>query len=197
MRRGSSLESLSMSIHNLAPRTPGVTARMRACRSRDTAPERALRSVLHRSGLRYRVHARPEHGIPRRADIVFRRERVAVFVDGCFWHACSQHKSAPAWNAEYWRAKLLRNVARDRDTDERLRNVGWSVLRIWEHEALRDGVALVLDALGRRRKSGCWSRALRLCAGGSTLARNVKATRPCRGGGVSRSGGSRLAETLD
>jgi DNA mismatch endonuclease (patch repair protein) len=70
----------------------------------------------------------------RRADVLFTRRRIAVFVDGCFWHACPLHGTAPQNNGEWWRAKLARNVARDRDTDQRLDDLGWVVLRFWEHE---------------------------------------------------------------
>ncbi|MGY1842049.1 DNA mismatch endonuclease Vsr [Modestobacter sp. SYSU DS0875] len=103
-------------------------------RRRDTAPEVALRRLLHRRGLRFRVDW-PLPGIPRRrADIAFTRRRIAVFVDGCFWHACPEHRTAPATNAEWWATKLEKNVRRDRDTDEHLTSLGWTVLRYWEHE---------------------------------------------------------------
>lgn len=93
-----------------------------------------LRRELHRRGLRYRVDAALP-GLPRRrADVLFARARVAVFVDGCFWHGCPEHKTAPAANSKWWAAKLARNVERDRDTDAHLRSLGWTVLRIWEHE---------------------------------------------------------------
>ncbi|MBW3669810.1 MAG: very short patch repair endonuclease [Actinobacteria bacterium] len=103
-------------------------------RSRDTDPERALRSSLHRRGLRYRLHRRPVPGLRRQADIVFGPARVAVFVDGCFWHCCPEHTTSPKSNAAWWSAKLAANVARDRDTDEQLAVAGWAVVRVWEHE---------------------------------------------------------------
>jgi DNA mismatch endonuclease, patch repair protein len=101
-----------------------------------TSPELLLRSELHRRGLRYRVHyAFRLAGLTRRrCDLAFPRQRVAVFVDGCFWHACPVHATAPKSNADWWRAKLSANVARDRDTDEKLRASDWEVIRIWEHE---------------------------------------------------------------
>lgn len=108
--------------------------RMSRQRSRDTNPELALRSLLHRSGLRYRVHQRPLPELRREADIVFRRARVAVFVDGCFWHRCPEHATFPLNNAERWRAKLDRNAERDRETDAALAVAGWLPLRIWEHD---------------------------------------------------------------
>ncbi len=113
---------------------------MSRARRRDTAPEVAVRREAHRRGLRYRVDmALP--GLPRRrADMVFSRRRVAVFIDGCFWHSCPLHATTPSANQEWWVAKLARNEARDRDTDEHLQSLGWRVLRFWEHE---DSVAVV------------------------------------------------------
>ena len=102
--------------------------------SRDTAPERELRSALHKSGLRFRVHVRPLPGVRREADIVFPRARVAVFVDGCFWHGCPEHASWLKANAEWWREKIETNRRRDVDTDERFREAGWTVVRMWTHE---------------------------------------------------------------
>ncbi|MEU4093355.1 very short patch repair endonuclease [Streptomyces sp. NPDC026673] len=103
--------------------------------SRDTAQELAVRRLLNGSGLRYRVHV-PVPGMPRRTvDIVFGRQRIAVFLDGCFWHGCPDHATRPRANAEWWRAKLDRNIARDRETTQHLISAGWMVLRFWEHEA--------------------------------------------------------------
>jgi DNA mismatch endonuclease (patch repair protein) len=94
----------------------------------------ALRSELHRRGLRYRIH-RPIEGLVRiRPDVVFVAARVAVFVDGCFWHRCPEHASDPKANARWWREKLARNVDRDRRTDSALKALGWKVMRVWEHE---------------------------------------------------------------
>lgn len=114
--------------------TPGARAVMRGNRGRDTRPEVALRSALHRRGLRFRKDARPEASLPCRADVVLRRAKVAVFLDGCFWHRCPEHGVSPRSNAPYWQAKLDRNVARDRRNDEQLRAAGWLVVRVWEHE---------------------------------------------------------------
>lgn len=115
--------------------TDGTTSRrMSRQRTRDTAPELRLRRDLHRRGLRYRVDA-PLPGLPRRrADLLFTRARVAVMVDGCFWHGCPQHGTAPATNRTWWADKLARNVERDRETDAHLRSLGWRVLRFWEHD---------------------------------------------------------------
>ncbi len=95
----------------------------------------ALRRLLHGRGLRYRVDAAPLPGLRRRADILFARAKVAVFVDGCFWHRCPEHGNAPKSNAAWWLVKLEGNVARDRDTDAQLTAAGWLVVRVWEHEA--------------------------------------------------------------
>lgn len=108
---------------------------MQANRSRDTKPELAVRRALHRLGLRYLVSIQPEPHLRRRADIVFTRARVAVFIDGCFWHGCPEHgRSSFNHNGDYWSAKIAANVARDADTTEQLRQAGWLVMRFWEHE---------------------------------------------------------------
>lgn len=107
---------------------------MQANRSRDTAPELAIRRILHAQGFRYRVAARPLKPVRRTADLVFRSARVAVFVDGCFWHRCPDHATDPQTNSNYWRPKLERNVERDRETDVLLANAGWLSVRVWEHE---------------------------------------------------------------
>lgn len=114
--------------------TATTSARMSRQKRRDTEPELKLRKVLHGMGFRYRVNASLP-GMPRRrADITFTRARVAVFVDGCFWHSCPEHATFPATNRAWWAEKLAANVARDRETDEKLRDLGWTVLRFWEHE---------------------------------------------------------------
>ncbi|MFT0612532.1 very short patch repair endonuclease [Rhodococcus qingshengii] len=113
---------------------PATSARMSAQRRRDTKPEIALRRELHRRGLRYFVDRAPVKGVRRRADLVFPRRKVAVFVDGCFWHSCPQHATFPKNNAQWWTDKLAANVVRDRDTDARLAEQGWTVIRVWEHE---------------------------------------------------------------
>lgn len=107
---------------------------MSRVRTVHTGPEMAIRRELHRRGLRYRVNMPlPQMGRIR-PDIVFTRARVAVFVDGCFWHRCPEHGSSPKSNADWWRRKLDTNVRRDRTTDEALAEASWTVLRIWEHE---------------------------------------------------------------
>lgn len=107
---------------------------MQANRARDTAPEWAVRRAVHALGLRYRVSVRPEPALRRTADLVFTRARVAVFIDGCFWHGCPQHRTHPRTNATYWAEKIEGNIARDLDTTARLAAAGWTVLRYWQHE---------------------------------------------------------------
>lgn len=99
----------------------------------ESSIERALRSELHRRGLRFRKHVAPLRGLRCQADITFSRERLAVFVDGCFWHRCPRHASQPKANARWWKAKLDANVARDRRNDQALEGAGWTVLRLWTH----------------------------------------------------------------
>ena len=123
---------------------------MQRTRTRDTPGEVALRKLLHHRGYRYRIdHKLP--GLRRRGDIVFPRDRLAVFVDGCFWHACPEHATWPKTNPEWWEEKILRNVARDRDTDRRLAEAGWTVVRIWEHEDHREAATRVEAEIHRLR----------------------------------------------
>lgn len=123
----------------VVPAHPGASSaaaarRMSKAKRRETAPELALRAVLHRRGLRYRV-AYPVPGQRRRTiDVAFTRQRLAVFVDGCFWHSCPEHGTSPRQNSEWWRTKLAANLARDADTNAVLASQGWRVLRVWEHE---------------------------------------------------------------
>lgn len=130
-----------------------VRARMSAQARRDTTPELALRSALHRQGLRFRVHRRPLPSVRREADLVFPGFRVAVFVDGCYWHCCPEHGTEPRTNKDWWRHKLTGNQARDRDTDRRLWEAGWLPVRVWEHEPVDEAATRVQDLLlGRRRR---------------------------------------------
>ncbi|WP_280468398.1 very short patch repair endonuclease [Nocardia cyriacigeorgica] len=116
------------------PTDAATSARMSRQRRAGTEPELALRRELHRRGLRYFVDRAPIPGQRRRADVVFPRLRVAVYVDGCFWHSCPQHATHPKNNAQWWAEKLAANVARDRATDADLAAAGWQVIRVWEHE---------------------------------------------------------------
>ena len=119
---------------------------MLAQRRRDTALELAFRRALFAAGLRYRVDHRIAP-LRRRADIAFTRWRVAVFLDGCFWHSCPLHATMPKANREWWREKLQANVTRDRHTDDVLAGQGWRVVRIWEHDNVPDGAGRILGVL--------------------------------------------------
>jgi DNA mismatch endonuclease (patch repair protein) len=125
----------------------------RANRARDTGPELRLRSALHRRGLRYRVHRRVEPDVRCTADIVFRSARVAVFVDGCFWHRCPEHAILPKGNAAWWSEKLRANVERDHRNDAALLNRGWMVIRVWEHEDVEDAAERIARMIDYRRRS--------------------------------------------
>jgi DNA mismatch endonuclease (patch repair protein) len=121
--------------------------------SRDTAPEVAVRRLLHASGLRYRVNV-PVPGVPRRTiDIVFGKAKIAIFMDGCFWHGCPEHATQPKANAEWWRAKLDKNMTRDRETTDHLRSAGWTVLRFWEHESADDVARRIHAVLAAQQSS--------------------------------------------
>ncbi|MCX4719635.1 very short patch repair endonuclease [Streptomyces virginiae] len=128
------------------PSSPSVSARMSRQARRNTTPELAVRRLLHAAGLRYRLQVKVP-GMPRRTiDIAFPGAKVAVFLDGCFWHGCPEHATQPKANAQWWREKLDKNMARDRETSELLAAAGWTVLRFWEHEAPEAVAARVIDA---------------------------------------------------
>jgi DNA mismatch endonuclease (patch repair protein) len=123
-------------------------------RRRDTAAELALRRALHARGLRFRVDRPVLPDRRRRADIVFGPARVAVFVDGCFWHGCPEHGTRPSSNSDFWRQKVDANQARDQDTDRRLRKAGWVVVRVWEHETPATAADRIEALVGARRRRG-------------------------------------------
>ncbi|WP_228760034.1 very short patch repair endonuclease [Pseudactinotalea sp. HY158] len=118
--------------------SPGVRTSMRGNKGRDTRPELAVRRAVHALGLRYRVNIRPEPALRRTADLVFTKQKVAVFIDGCFWHGCPEHHTVAKTNADYWATKVRDNMARDRETTSQLVAAGWRVLRFWEHEGTDD-----------------------------------------------------------
>ena len=122
---------------------------MRSNRSRDTGPEMALRHELFRRGLRYRVSFAPLTGVRRTVDIAFPRIKVAVMVDGCFWHGCPQHHKLPKSHVEYWEAKVRHNKERDASTTSLLEAAGWRVIRLWAHTPVADMVSVVEAALER------------------------------------------------
>ncbi|SER23745.1 T/G mismatch-specific endonuclease [Lentzea xinjiangensis] len=130
---------------------PGVRARMSKQKTRDTRIEVELRRALFAGGLRYRVHRRPVQGVRREADIVFTSAKVAVFVDGCFWHGCPEHATWPKNNAEFWRTKIETNRRRDLDTDRKLADAGWLAVRVWEHESPAVAAARVHEIVLSRR----------------------------------------------
>jgi DNA mismatch endonuclease, patch repair protein len=127
------------------PTSSAATAVMKGNRKRDTRPETIVRSALQRAGLRFRKDypIRVDRGRPIRVDIAFPNSRIALFVDGCFWHRCPEHGTTPRANAMYWNAKLARNVERDHETDERLLGAGWQPVRIWEHDPADEVVARI------------------------------------------------------
>lgn len=130
------------------PISAGRSRNLAAIKRSGTKPEKALRSELHRRGRRFRVDHRLDLPTGRvRPDIVFTRSRVAVFVDGCFWHLCPIHGRQPTHNTSYWGPKLERNVTRDAANTEALAQAGWTVVRIWEHEDLPTAVASIEAAL--------------------------------------------------
>lgn len=129
----------------------GVRARMSRQKSRNTSTEMGLRRILHARGLRYRVHRRPLPTLRREADVVFTGLKIAVFVDGCFWHGCPEHATWPKNNAVFWRTKIEGNRRRDLDTDSRLAVAGWLVIRVWEHEPAETAASRVADAVNERR----------------------------------------------
>jgi DNA mismatch endonuclease (patch repair protein) len=124
---------------------------MQLQRERDTAPEMALRRELHGRGLRYRVDLAAVPGTRRRIDIAFSRRRIAVFVDGCFWHGCPEHgRRQHKINGWYWPAKIAGNKERDADTGRRLVAAGWTVVRIWEHDDCIEATSYIAELLKQR-----------------------------------------------
>jgi DNA mismatch endonuclease (patch repair protein) len=128
-----------------------VSAQMSRMPRTSTGPELALRRALHRHGLRFRVGG---VGLPGRPDIVFTRARIAVFVDGCFWHRCPAHGVLPKNNAQWWLAKLNRNVERDGEKDCALTELGWLAVHVWEHEHPDDAAARIAALWTARRSAG-------------------------------------------
>lgn len=132
------------------PSSLEASRRMKATRGTDNRMDLQIRSLLHRRGYRFFKQRRILKGSTRTADIVFPKARVAVFVDGCFWHGCREHGTWPKANADFWRDKIETNRLRDADTTKRLEEEGWEVLRIWEHEDPDEAVKEIIDILDRR-----------------------------------------------
>jgi DNA mismatch endonuclease (patch repair protein) len=153
-RSSARVSPVSEGVASLPPESWATTAAvpktMRANRSRDTKPELAVRSAAHALGLRYRVDARPLPSVRCRADLVFARCRVAVFVDGCWWHGCPLHYRSPRANAAYWASKVNRNMERDRRTYNFLAEAGWMVIRIWAHEDPDEAAQRLADVIRSR-----------------------------------------------
>ncbi|MFC8590815.1 very short patch repair endonuclease [Streptomyces atroolivaceus] len=135
------------------PSSPDVSARMSRQARRDTAPEVAVRKLLHAAGYRYRLNERVPHMSRRTIDIAFTRAKVAVFLDGCFWHGCPDHATRPKSNAEWWREKLDKNMARDSETTAHLVAEGWTVLRFWEHQPSAQVAEQVAKAVDHKRSA--------------------------------------------
>lgn len=129
--------------------SPAARATMQGNRGRDTAPELALRRAVHARGLRFFVGRRPIRSLRRTADMLFPRLKLAVFLDGCFWHGCPEHHVQAKANADFWAQKVKQNRERDGETDRLLTEAGWTVLRIWEHVPAEDGADLVEEAVRR------------------------------------------------
>lgn len=126
---------------------------MKAVRLEGTLPELRVREALDACGLTYETNAQPLPDLRRRADILFRDEKIAVFVDGCFWHGCPQHGTQAKSNARFWAEKIERNIQRDRDTDRRLEEAGWTVVRVWEHEDPAEVASKVCSVLEEKTKN--------------------------------------------
>lgn len=140
-----------------------ASRRMAKVRQKGTDAELALRRELHRIGLRYRIDYEVLRKPRRVADVAFPARKIAVFVDGCFWHGCPEHATWPKHNAEFWREKIEANRRRDADTNERLRSLGWTVLRFWSHESPSEAARAVAKIAARadttrRSSSPCTSK---------------------------------------
>jgi DNA mismatch endonuclease, patch repair protein len=147
------LPKINQNLKRPFPSSIAALKRMKAAKPKDTAPEKALRSALHAKGLRYRLDLRVLKEVNRRADIVFRSARVAIFVDGCFWHGCPIHGTQSKANAEFWSSKINRNRERDADTNQRLEEKGWLVIRVWEHEDPEEASKKIFEIIKKRESS--------------------------------------------
>lgn len=141
------LDKLEVSLQDV---DPAVSRRMARTRGRDNPAERSLRSALHKKGFRFRVHHKAIKGVRRTIDIAFPSRRLAIFIDGCFWHGCPIHGTWPTKNAMFWREKIEANRKRDRDTNKKLKADGWAVVRIWEHEDTEVAMRRIVRSLGTR-----------------------------------------------
>jgi DNA mismatch endonuclease (patch repair protein) len=131
----------------------GVRKSMQANTGRDTKPELALRRAVHSRGLRYFVNRRPIKAVRRTADLVFPRIRLAVFLDGCFWHGCPIHHTVAKTNAAFWAEKVTTNRRRDLETNAKLAEAGWTVMRIWEHEVIEHAADRIVESVDALRRA--------------------------------------------
>ena len=136
--------------------------RMQSTRQKNTSAEVRLRSELHRLGLRFRLNKRLIPKLRRTVDIVFSKIRLAVFVDGCFWHGCPQHATCPKSNSQFWLDKIKTNMQRDLDTNRRLEELGWKVIRIWEHEDPKDAAQKIYRIVRERCDLNCRCRTMNI-----------------------------------
>ena len=144
-------------MSRIQPSSPETSRRMAKVRQQGTDAEIALRSELYRRGLRYRVGYEVLKKPRRVADVAFPGLKIAVFVDGCFWHGCPEHATWPKRNAEFWRQKIKTNRLRDADTNSRLQKIGWTVLRFWEHESPIEASDRVAKAVAMAKTRRCTS----------------------------------------
>jgi len=149
---GESAKEINKKMRNPKPSSDAALKRMKAAKPKDTAPEMALRSALHKKGLRFRIDVKPIKELNRKADIVFRHVKVAIFVDGCFWHGCPIHGTQAKANAEFWALKIKQNQERDKDTVIRLEAAGWRVIRVWEHEDPEEIAQEIYDIVVKRKR---------------------------------------------
>ncbi len=136
-------------MSRLVPSSSDASRRMAKVRQKETGAEVALRQEMYRIGLRYRVDYEVLRKPRRVADVAFPGRKIAVFVDGCFWHGCPEHATWPKQNAEFWREKIEANRRRDADTNERLRSLGWTVLRFWSHESPNEAARTVAHMVAK------------------------------------------------
>lgn len=146
-------------MSRVQPSSPETSRRMAKVRQRDTAAEITLRRELYRNGLRYRVNYEILKKPRRVADVAFPGLKIALFVDGCFWHGCPEHATWPKQNAEFWSQKIRANRLRDADTNSRLLDIGWTVLRFWEHESPIKVTETVVQTVAEARAKRCASPA--------------------------------------
>jgi DNA mismatch endonuclease (patch repair protein) len=142
---------------SIQPSSPAASHRMGKVRQKGTDAEIALRRELYRGGLRYRIDYEVMKKPRRMADVAFPGLKIAIFVDGCFWHGCPEHATWPKQNAEFWRQKIEANRHRDADTNSRLIDAGWTVLRFWEHESPIRAAETVAQTVARAKAKRCTS----------------------------------------